>query len=307
MVQLWTKDIDKEMLILEVLVQEYEKNGVKEIRRAALMELCDDMLNEKTEGRMEAYGSSFQRGLKALEEKMALKCVKKRPKLTLIIPDIPRIKSLLLGKKFDQFANEDPDIRLTEQEIPATIWEKLVEQDIEITLEKGLKEINRKSNLSLDFNDEHIQRSYFPLKEATKKINSYVISNLFDFIISHKDTNFLLDEDIATDIGQAASKILSRNIRAPFKVLIEYKGITESDAKLGLLFGAHTFNIASKYFVQWAQDVFHYKVSDEDIIKLEDGHIHLLTKTAKQYFDIFYDSLKTYVNMPLYVKKNMLV
>lgn len=59
MVQLWTKDIDKQMLILEVLVQEYEKNGVKEIRHAALKELCDDMLNEKTEGRMEAYGGSF--------------------------------------------------------------------------------------------------------------------------------------------------------------------------------------------------------------------------------------------------------
>jgi hypothetical protein len=307
MVQLWTKDIDKEMLILEVLVQEYEKNGVKEIRRAALKELCDDMLNEKTEGRMEAYGGSFQRGLKVLEEKMALNCVKKGPKLTLIIPDIPRIKSLLLGKKLDQSLNEDSDIRLTEQEIPATIWEKLLEQDVEITLEKGLKEINRKSNPSLDFNDELIQRSYLPLKETAKKINSYIIPNLFDFIISHKDENFALNEDIATDIGQIASKIMSKNITAPFKVLIEYKGIPGNATTLGLLFGTHTFNIATTYFVQWAQDVFHYKVSNEDIIKLQEGHIDLLTKTAKEYFDIFYNSLQTYVNIPVFVKKNMLV
>jgi hypothetical protein len=297
MVLLWTKNIDNEMLILEVLLQEYEKNGEKQIRRQKLKELCEDMLNEKTEGRMDAYEAPFQRALKALEEKMAVKYEKKGPKLTLIIPDIPRIKSLLLGKKFDQFANEDADIRLTEQEMPATILEKLLEQDVEIKLEKGLKEINRKSNLSLDFNDEHIQRSYLPLKEAIKKINSYVIQNLFDFIISHKDANFLLDEDIAIDIGQVASKIMSKNIRAPFKVLIEYKGMTENDTILGLLFGAHTYNIASKYFVQWAQDVFNYTVSDEDIIKLQDGHIDLLTKTAKQYFDIFYDSLRTYVNM----------
>lgn len=238
---------------------------------------------------------------------MALKCVKKGPKLTLIIPDIPRTKSLLLGKKFDQSLNEDSDIRLTEQEIAAPIWEKLFEQDIEITLEKGLKEINRKSNFSLDFNDELIQRSYLPLKETTKKINSYVIPNLFDFIISHKDENILLDEDIATELGQVASKILSRDIRAPFRVLIEYKGITENDAKLGLLLGPYTFIIISKYFVQWAQDVFHYKVSNENIIKLQEGHIDLLTKTAKEYFDIFYNSLQTYVNIPVFVKKNMLV
>jgi hypothetical protein len=135
------------------------------------------------------------------------------------------------------------------------------------------------------------------LDQPIKKINSYVIPNLFDFIISHKDANFLLDEDIAIDIEQVASKIMSKNIRAPFKVLIEYKGMTENDIILGLLFGDHTYNIASKYFVQWAQDVFNYTVSDEDRSKLEEGHKELLTKTAKEYFDIFYDSLRTYVNM----------
>ena len=73
--------------------------------------------------------------------------------MTMIISNIPRIKSLFLGKKFDQFANENADNRLTEQEIPSTIWEKLIEQDVEMTLDKGLKEINRNHNFSFEYND----------------------------------------------------------------------------------------------------------------------------------------------------------
>ena len=84
---------------------------------------------------------------------MALKCVKKGPKMTMIISNIPRIKSLLLGKKFEQFTNENAEIILTEQEISSTIWEKLIEQDVEMTLDKGLKEINRNHNFSFEYND----------------------------------------------------------------------------------------------------------------------------------------------------------
>jgi hypothetical protein len=285
------------MLILEVLMQEYEKNGGNQIRRHKLKELCDDMLNEKTEGRMEAYGGSFQRVLNALEEKMAIKYEKKGPKMTLIIFDIPRIKSLLLDKRFGRLLYND-NMKLTEQEIEPTIWEKIVEQEIGIILNERVKEIYRRYKLHPDFNDDLIQRSYLSIKETITKITSFIAASLYDFIISHQNKDFQLDEDIIIDLGKIARKIASKNLSARFKLVIEYKGVQGSGEELGLVLGPSYFKtILPKCFAQWADNVFNYKVSEEDVKKLSEVKIHLLSPTAKEYYHIFYTSLKDYLNI----------
>ena len=63
-VQLWTKDIDNEIIILEALLQQHENYRVTEIKRSLLKEICEDILYEKSKGLQDAYGGAFQRGLK---------------------------------------------------------------------------------------------------------------------------------------------------------------------------------------------------------------------------------------------------
>jgi hypothetical protein len=83
---MWTKKVDRMLLILTVLHELYQNNGIPEVRRARLKELCDDRLNQETDGLQDSFGGgSFEWCLKNLEEQGLLGRVrkKKRRKLSL--------------------------------------------------------------------------------------------------------------------------------------------------------------------------------------------------------------------------------
>src|SRR5436190_10451068 len=102
---MWTKYVDKKLIILHVLLEEYRKTGVTKVRRSRLKDMCIDKLLEESGGSQEIYGGSFERYLKQLEELRAIniKRVRKTTKVTIttIISDIPRIESLLLNKRMN--------------------------------------------------------------------------------------------------------------------------------------------------------------------------------------------------------------
>src|SRR5437762_12739657 len=102
MFQMWTKNIDKRQIILQVLLEICEKNNITEVRRAVLKDRCDDELFKKTDGREDTYGGSFERYLKEMEGKNALKIIQKSKKKTMIAPNITKIKRLLLWGLFDE-------------------------------------------------------------------------------------------------------------------------------------------------------------------------------------------------------------
>jgi hypothetical protein len=53
---MWTKHIDKKLIILHVLLEEYQKTGITKIRRSLLKDMCNDKLLEESGRSQEIYG-----------------------------------------------------------------------------------------------------------------------------------------------------------------------------------------------------------------------------------------------------------
>src|SRR5438067_2089463 len=128
MFHMWTKNIDKILIILQVLLEMYEKNNITEIRRSVLKDKCEDELNIKTGGEYVDYGGSFDRYLKELEEEKALKIIQKSKKKTIIVPNITRVKHLLTSKRLSGLLDESTP-HFTEEEIQQDVWEKIIESE----------------------------------------------------------------------------------------------------------------------------------------------------------------------------------
>jgi hypothetical protein len=98
----WTKEIDRNLLILHVLYEFYQKNDLVEIRRARLRELCDDRLNEETNGDHDSYGGgSFEGCIKELERQGFFRCIHRKKNETIIIFNIKRIEYILQREKLE--------------------------------------------------------------------------------------------------------------------------------------------------------------------------------------------------------------
>src|SRR6478672_75017 len=128
MFQMWTKNIDKILIILQVLLEIYEKNSITEIRRSVLKDRCDDELFKKTNGREDTYGGSLERYLKELKEEKALEIIHKSKKNTIIVPNITRIKHLLTSQRLGGLLDESTP-HFTEEEIQQSTWERIIENE----------------------------------------------------------------------------------------------------------------------------------------------------------------------------------
>jgi hypothetical protein len=144
------------------------------------------------------------------------------------------------------------------------------------------------------------------MKEAIKKINSYVATSMFDFIIKHGQESFQLEEHIAKELANAAFRMTKKNPRVPFKLLIEYKGMTDYDFNFGILvIPQMARTIIAKYFAKWAKVVFNYDVSTEEQDKVVALQLDLLSPSTKQYYHIFFDSLSRYIKIYVSAKKDL--
>ena len=104
---------------------------------------------------------------------------------------------------------------------------------IDAILEKGIKI----RFPTINFDDQLIRRSHHPLKEAAKKIGSFLASAQFDFILSHEDKKFELSDDVYAQLLKVVlMDIVRKNPKQPFKILIEYKGLPCTGYKIGSSF-----------------------------------------------------------------------
>jgi hypothetical protein len=295
---MWTKNIDKNLIILQVLTEFYQKNNITEIRRTELKEHCDNRLYELTNGEQVEYGGSFERCLKSLEEVGALKCIKKGKKLTVIVSDLKRIDSLLLNKKLnDSFMNVR--VILPPKNIEDEMWEEIIESEANSAFDGKAEEIVQNFDTLFPIKDKTKQlQSHLFLKQAATRIASHISSRLLEFYIQHKDDNFQASSDIVKDLGMIARKIAKNNPQAQFKVIIEYKGISESGIKLGQIMGPAISKIMGENFRNWATSVLHHNFNEEDKRHLNDGRFDLLSPIAKGFYEeIYYPSLQYYANL----------
>ena len=137
---MWTKNIDKNLIILQVLYELYQKNNIDEIRRAELKEYCDNRLYELTSGEQVEYGGSFERCLNSLEELGALKCIKKGAKLTVVVANIKRIENLLLDKKLNDTLG-NVNVRMLQKKIEDELWEEIIEEEADFAFDRKREEL----------------------------------------------------------------------------------------------------------------------------------------------------------------------
>jgi hypothetical protein len=210
---------------------------MSEIRRAQLLEDCNDRLCKATGGKIDTYGGSFERSLKYLEELRAVKCVKRGKKLTVVVPDMKRIGDLLINYKL-KGSLDDMRGTIIQRKIEDELWEQIVEKETNLAFDVKSPELIENLGMYLPLKNKSKQtESHMLLKEISGKIASHVLSRLLDFYVQHQDQSFQLREDIMVDLGIAARKIGIHNLRAPFKVIIEYKGFPETGVKLGHMVG----------------------------------------------------------------------
>lgn len=299
MFQMWTKNFDKIMIILQVLLDIYEKNNITEVRRSALKEMCEDQLYTKTDGDEEGYGGSFERYLKELEEENALEIIQKSKKKTIIVPNITRVKHLLTSKRLSGLLDESTP-HFTEEEIQQDMWEKIIENEVGLAVDNKVKQlVQRSDTLSRGFfNDSMISKSHPVMMEVTKKIASSLASMLYEFyLVRKKDGKLGLDERTIMDLGILARRIAYRDPTAHFKLVIEYKGVPKDKDKLGSSLAPSMYKIIAEYFAKWTDIVFNYKVSKDDKRKISESQIDLLSHETKEYYDRFSNSI-----MPLYMR-----
>ncbi|MDQ6668637.1 MAG: hypothetical protein M3Y53_10500 [Thermoproteota archaeon] len=278
--------MDTVLTILQGLLDYYARTGSNEIRRRDLKERCDAVLFKESNGQQDSYGGSFQRGLDYLTGEMALACLKRGRRLTLVKFDIRRVKRLLFNRKYGPTATQ-----FSEQEISPNIWEKIVEEEMERKIEERTKNIP-------GFN-EKVEQFYLPIKQLLLKHGSYLASGMYGLYMKHDNKKFELSEEIALHLMLAAYMIASKNQRDRFSLLIDYTGRPETDAELGPMYAHGLFkNFIPKYFAQWTLDNSNSLVSEEDLQKLAEIKIDALSPKTKMLWDFFYNCLEAY--WPLY-------
>jgi len=277
---MWTKNIDKILIILQVLLEIYEKNSITEIRRSVLKDRCDDELFKKTNGREDTYGGSLERYLKELKEEKALEIIHKSKKNTIIVPNITRIKHLLTSQRLGGLLDESTP-HFTEEEIQQSTWERIIENEVGMALDNEVKEAYG------SFDTDLIKKRHSVMREATIKIASSLASTLYEFYVAHKHDGFELDKATITDLGILARRIASRDPTTGFKLVIEYSGVPKDKNKLGLSLAPSMYKIIAEYFVKWAHSAFNYEVNEDDKRNISEVRIDLLSPEAKEYYDIF--------------------
>ena len=187
---MWTKNLDKKLIILQVLHEFYEKNNETEIRRAKLNELCGDRLNQVTNGLHDSYGGSFDRYLRELEQVGAItRRAQKSRKFTFIISNIGRIEAILTEIKLNESFRRI-DKKMIEQNVEDSMLEELIENTYNLAIDKL---VNPTHSLTPD--------SYFIMKEMIAKVMANTLSRCFEFNISYEDqSNFQLDNQFITQL-----------------------------------------------------------------------------------------------------------
>jgi len=94
-----TKNIEYNMLVLEILLQYFEQNHRVEIKRSNLLDKIESVYYEQYKNKSGIGHSTFTRVLKELEEEMAI-CTKKiGKKHTTILIDPERVRKMVNDMK----------------------------------------------------------------------------------------------------------------------------------------------------------------------------------------------------------------
>ena len=286
------KNFDDKLLILQV-IHEFCKNNILTIRRAELKLACDKRLYEKTDGRRQEFGGFFQIHLNDLENEGMLKRIhNKKKKQTMIQLNKEKIEYFLLENEQGKSTDKTEIIK----EAPFdSIWEKIIEEAYIAGIDKEIKSRFESGLDSLD--NGNANKSHSLLKEFAAKAMANMMSRIFEFSISYPDRSLKLEQEFLKTLVNPLLKIVQRDLKVPFKVEIDYKGLSQPPEEELRKFEPALKRLKAEYFEKWTREVFNYQISEEDKRKVEEMQILLLDKPASEYYAIFHNSTAYYTNL----------
>lgn len=281
-----TKNLEYNLLLLEVLLTEYENFGILEIRRGRLLSLCQKSYDKKYGGYCELGTSTFQRCLADIEDEMAIVIVKsKNPRSTKIKLEIQRIKKLVNDIKSQQgLYRLDEKIQSQEiasQEIEPKAWEQYLQQVANAS-------INNFNSPWINDTNEHSKYAHKVAQQCASILTAKLVSSRFGFTLTRQGNSELIDEYDLCQLAIVTSKIASKDLKQPFKLLIDFSGAPQSGQDWGLMWNKELRLEILAHFKIFAEHLFKFRFTKDDLYNLQEGYIDNLSMSARYCFDIFY-------------------
>ena len=124
-----------------------------------------------------------------------------------------------------------------------------------------------------------------------------MMSRTFEFNISYPDRNLKLNQQFFKTLVDPLLKIVQRAVKVPFKMEIDYKGLSRSPEDELTKFEPALRRLKAEYFEKWTREVFNYQIHEEDKRYVDAGLFHMLDKPASEYYAIFHESAVDYTNL----------
>ena len=300
---MWTKNIDKKLIILQVIYENYEKNNKVEFRYSRLKEECEDRL-EALEYKG-SYGGSFERYLKKLEADDVLRRISKGKKDTIFVADIKKIQYLVELQRLDR-SFQTIDKKITDQSLEDAFLEEAIEEAFSSTLDNR---VNKKYGIMHDSSSKQESspyQSYLPIKEFIARLMANMMSRLFYINIKCSESNFPSNRESISAILKPLIEVVQSNPAEPFKITFEYNGMPTTTfldkIRAISIFEPAISRIMAEPFVKWAKAACDYEVQEEDKRKIAEGNFsrHSLSDPAVyDHLEIFENSVNHYTNLLL--------
>jgi hypothetical protein len=198
---------DKKLIILMELEKYYKENNGESVRYSQLRDLSDEALNEFSGGFQTNFGGAFEIYVKEFEKQGYLKRVRKSPGKTLITPYISKIENSLDKKRLKNSFDE-MDVKAI-YETPFA-EEPLLRGGIMFTHDSVPNHLIK----SVARDDDDLQGSISLLSVPWK------------IYTACEKKNFQLSEETVQKLLTIGKTIASKNKKVPFKVILEYNGLT---------------------------------------------------------------------------------
>jgi hypothetical protein len=287
---------DPGLIILQQSVLLCERNNVEEIRYSDLRRESDDKLNELTNGSRPTLGGSFELHVKKfsdtslLPDKRPFNRVKKGPKKTIIIPNIPVIKNLLTSK---ELIRSIASMKLVEQEVDHQLLEhackSLIEEEYATKKKRSKHRLTKTSDFTRYLQDSFMERTSIDLYADLE-------SSLWRLHIAHQGSNpiYLQQEIIQSSLFLGEEIVAAVTDRTmPLKIVLEFNALPKDENMQKSGYYVSRLKSTAPKFADWAARFYNHKVTDEELINISQGQFKVLRretlKLYKKFWNIVFD------------------
>lgn len=140
--------------------------------------------------------------------------------------------------------------------------------------------------------------SYNEIRNFISKIIANMMSRAFDFNVSYDPTSKMQpNKEFIKDIAAPVLEMVEHNLEAPFKVTVNFKGISMPSIEVLPKYEPAISQLYNNSFIRWVKSAYNLTISEEDKRKLIEGKDQLLSKPVLGYYHIFSASVSQYLGL----------